>query len=98
PELKIDPLPPTPSIPSHQTAQRVAANDPRRHPPLSPVQRNKLTELFKVLNGTNDEETATGLNNLFMDAWKVGTNEATYEQGARMTGQLLAALRSKQPA
>lgn len=67
----------------------------RTHPPLSPVQRNKLTELWRILHGGSDEEVAAGLDRMFVEAYKHGMNEATYEEGARLTGQLLAELRNK---
>jgi hypothetical protein len=67
----------------------------RSHPPLSPVQRNKLTELWRILHGGSDEEVHEGLDQLFVEAYKHGINEATYEEGARVTGQLLAELRQK---
>lgn len=67
----------------------------RAHPPLSPVQRNKLIELWRILHGGSDEDVNRGLEQLFVDAYRHGMNEATYEEGARVTGQLLAELRNK---
>ncbi len=72
----------------------------RSHPPLSPVQRNKLTELWRILHGGGDpsvtqEDVNEGLDKLFLEAYKHGVNEATYEEGARLTGQLLSELRNK---
>jgi hypothetical protein len=70
-------------------------NYARSHPPLSPVQRNKLTELWRILHGGSDEEVNEGLDQLFTENYKHGMGEATYEEGARITGQLLAELRQK---
>lgn len=70
-------------------------------PPLSPVQRNKLSELWRVLHGGSDaasltqEDVNEGLDKLFVESFKHGIDEATYEEGARVTGQLLAELRNK---
>lgn len=76
-------------IPSTQQANA------RRHPLLSPVQRNKLTELYRLLCGGDDAAVLAGLDQKFGDGFKVSMNEATYEQGARMTGELLQELRRK---
>lgn len=70
----------------------------RTHPPLSPVQRNKLTELWRMLYGDAAGDAAEGLERLFVEAYKHGMNEATYEEGARLTGQLLSELRNKTQA
>lgn len=68
----------------------------RSHPPISPVQRNKLTELWRILNGGGtDEQVTQELDKLFIESFKHGIAEATYEEGARLTGQLLTELRSK---
>lgn len=84
-----------PSQPAPTPATR-AAQSTRSHPPLSPVQRNKLTELYRVLHPalTDDDQVAEGLDKLFTDSFKHGINDATYEEGARLTGQLLSDLRS----
>ncbi len=79
---------------------RPSANEARsgysaKHPPMSPVQRNKLIELWRALNGGGEAEAAEGLEQLFQEAYKHGLNEATYEEAARITGQLLAELRQK---
>lgn len=80
--------------PARGTSEQRAAYS-RSHPPLSPVQRNKLTELWRILHGGSDEDVAAGLDKLFVEAYKHGMNEATYEEGARLTGQLLSELRTK---
>ncbi len=67
----------------------------RAHPPISPVQRNKLVELWRVLHGGDDDAVIEGLDKFFLESFKHGINEATYEEGARLTGQLLAELRQK---
>lgn len=82
---------------------RGAANEARaayarNHPPLSPVQRNKLSELWRALHGGSEADAATGLDTLFTEAYHHGLSEATYEEGARLTGQLLSELRTKTSA
>jgi hypothetical protein len=67
----------------------------RSHPPLSPVQRNKLAELYRLLHGGNEDDVNDGLDQLFVESFKHGIAEATYEEGARVTGQLLSQLRAK---
>jgi hypothetical protein len=83
-------------------ATRPSLNEPRAtysrsHPPLSPVQRNKLVELWRALHGGSELDAAEGLDKLFTDAYKHGMSEATYEEGARLTGQLLGEIRSRTP-
>jgi hypothetical protein len=73
-------------------------NYSRQHPPLSPVQRNKLTELWKLLNGgaeVKDELAFQGLDKLFTESFKHGLADATYEEAARLTGELLSQLRAR---
>lgn len=70
----------------------------RAHPPLSPVQRAKLVELWRNLYGGGELDATEGLDDLFSKNFKHGLNEATYEEGARLTGQLLAELRNKSSA
>lgn len=95
------PIEPERRAPAAQNTARPAAvnesraNYARQHPPLSPVQRNKLTELWRVLHGGNDDDVTAGLDRLFLASFKHGINEATYEEGARLTGQLLSELRTK---
>lgn len=67
----------------------------RSHPPLSPVQRNKLTELWRLLHPGNEEQVNEGLDRLFVESFKHGIAEATYEEGARLTGLLLSELRKQ---
>ena len=81
------------STPRAVTEQRTPYS--RSHPPLSPVQRNKLTELWRILHQGSDEDVEQGLDELFTANFKHGLNDATYEEGARLTGQLLTELRSK---
>ena len=69
----------------------------RAHPPLSPVQRSKLLELWHTLHGGSDIEVAEGLDKLFSKAFKHGLDDATYEEGARLTGQLLGEIRNRAP-
>lgn len=86
--------------PAAQT--RPSLNEPRAtyarsHPPLSPVQRNKLIELWRALHGGSELEATEGLDKLFTEAYKHDMSEATYEEGARLTGQLLSEIRSRSP-
>jgi hypothetical protein len=85
---------PTPTRPSLNEARPTYA---RTHPPLSPVQRNKLVELWRALHGGSELDANEGLDRLFTETYKHGMSEATYEEGARLTGQLLAELRQKNP-
>jgi hypothetical protein len=86
---------------TNTSAPRASVNEARAqynrsHPPLSPVQRNKLTELWRILNGGGtDEQVTQGLDKLFLESFKHSLADATYEEGARLTGQLLTELRSK---
>ncbi|HZQ11135.1 MAG TPA: hypothetical protein VFD70_31480 [Anaerolineae bacterium] len=80
------------------SANETRANYARNHPPLSPVQRNKLMELWRALHGGAETDAAEGLEKLFVQSYKHGMNEATYEEGARLTGQLLSELRNKMPS
>lgn len=86
--------PPTATRPSLNEAR---ATYPRSHPPLSAVQRNKLLELWHALNGGTDVDAAEGVDKLFTETFKHGMSEATYEEGARLTGQLLSELRNRAP-
>ncbi|MCI0477403.1 MAG: hypothetical protein L0Y55_14250 [Anaerolineales bacterium] len=69
----------------------------RSHPPLSPVQRNKLIELWRALHGGSELDATEGLDKLFAEAYKHDMSEATYEEGARLTGQLLSEIRNHSP-
>jgi hypothetical protein len=84
---------PTANVP--RAASETRAQYSRSHPPLSPVQRNKLTELWKLLHPGSDEQVLAGLDQLFIESFKHGINEATYEEGARLTGLLLSELRKQ---
>lgn len=66
-----------------------------RTPPLSIVQHNKLIELWRMLYGEGEMEAAAGLDKLWFDSFKHGLGNASYEEGARITGQLLTDLRAK---
>lgn len=70
----------------------------RPQPPLSSVQRNKLEELSRILYGGDETITRAELDKNFQEAFKVSMKDATYEQGARMTGMLLTKVRSKTSA
>lgn len=82
------------STATNPTPQQNAQSN-RRHPPLSPVQRNKLPELWRILYGGTNEEIEIGLNNLFTERYNHDMSAATYEEGARIIGQMLAELRNK---
>lgn len=86
---------PSGATPTARSSNDQRASYSRTHPPLSPVQRNKLAELWRILHGGSDEDVNTGLDKLFLEAYKHGITEATYEEGARLTGQLLSELRAK---
>lgn len=85
-----------PNANAPRTTNEARTQYSRSHPPLSPVQRNKLTELWRILNdGGSDEQVVAGLDRLFQESFKHGLADATYEEGARLTGQLLTELRTK---
>jgi hypothetical protein len=64
-------------------------------PSLSAVQRRKLLELYTNLHGGSEAEAARGLDSMFVETFKHPMTNATYEEGARITAQLLAAQRAK---
>lgn len=74
-------------------AEPAPASRPRQA--LSAVQRRKLLELYRNLHGGSEAEAARGLDNLFIEAFKHGLGDASYEEGARITAQLLAAQRAR---
>lgn len=74
-------------------AEPAPASRPRQA--LSAVQRRKLLELFRNLHGGGEAEAARGLDALFIEAFKHGLGDASYEEGARITAQLLAAQRAR---
>ncbi len=84
-----------PVAPTRPSLNEARSTYARSHPPLSPVQRAKLIELWRNLHGGGELDATEGLDNLFAENFKHGLNEATYEEGARLTGQLLGELRSK---
>ncbi len=67
----------------------------RPRSPMSAVQRRKLVELYRGLHGGSEADAARGLDALFAEAFKHGMGEASYEEGAHITGQLLAAQRAR---
>ncbi len=71
------------------------ANYGRPRSPISAVQRRKLMELYHNLHGGNEAEVTQGLDAMFGEAFKHAMNEATYEEGAHITAQLLAAQRAR---
>jgi hypothetical protein len=67
----------------------------RPRSPLSAVQRRKLIELYRNLHGGGEADAARGLDALFVEAFKHGLSEGSYEEGAHITAQLLAAQRAR---
>lgn len=67
----------------------------RSRAPLSAVQRRKLVELYRNLHGGSEADASRGLEALFVELFKHGVSDATYEEGARITAQLLAAQRAR---
>ncbi len=67
----------------------------RPRSPLSAVQRRKLVELYRNLHGGAEADATRGLDALFVEAFKHGMSEASYEEGAHITAQLLAAQRAR---
>lgn len=84
-----------PSLSARAFLNEARAAYTRNHPPLSSVQRNKLIELWHTIHGGSDVDAAEGVEQLFIESFKHGTSEATYEEGARLTGQLLSELRAQ---
>ncbi len=62
---------------------------------ISAVQRRKLMELYRTLHGGSEVEAMRGLDALFAENFKHNMNDATYEEGAHITAQLLAAQRAR---
>ncbi len=62
---------------------------------ISAVQRRKLNELYRGVNGGSEAEAMRGLDALFVEQFKHGMNDASYEEGAHITAQLLAAQRAR---
>ncbi len=72
-----------------------AATYGRPRSPISAVQRRKLMELYHNLHGGTQAEVEQGLDALFAESFKHGMAEASYEEGAHITAQLLAAQRAR---
>ncbi len=88
-----------PARPAYQT-QREGSNGETPTPArprsaISAVQRRKLSELYRNLHGGSEAEAARGLDTLFVEAFKHNMNDASYEEGAHITAQLLAAQRAR---
>lgn len=62
-------------------------------PQVSPVQRVKLIELYRTIYGVSENEAQQGVDQLFLANFKHSMDEATYEEGALITGQLLSTFR-----
>ncbi|HYN88145.1 MAG TPA: hypothetical protein VER55_06425 [Ardenticatenaceae bacterium] len=68
----------------------------RRNRPVSPFQRQKLTELYEEL--FPGEESETGLDELFAEQVGHGIDEATYDEGRQVTAYLLREKRAPELA
>lgn len=79
----------------HEDAGKEPSPAPRSRAALSAVQRRKLAELYQNLHGGSEADAARGLDALFVQAFKHGVGDASYEEGARITAQLLAAQRAR---
>ncbi len=94
-----------PLQPAHQTPREVreareggnggGTGYTRPRSQISAVQRRKLTELYRNLHGGSEAEAARGLDALFVETFKHGMGEASYEEGAHLTAQLLSAQRAR---
>jgi hypothetical protein len=80
---------------AREGARAEMPNAGRPQPGLSAVQRRKLVELYVNLHGGSEVEALRGLDTMFIQEFKHSMNHATYEEGARITAQLLAAQRAK---
>ncbi len=78
-----------------QSAENKSAETPRRRSPMSAVQRKKLIELYQAVHPCSETEALKGLDTMFIEAFKHGGKEASYEESAHLTAQLLAAQRAK---
>lgn len=85
--------------PNKPTFTEPPAKPKRQAPPMSPVQHNKTQELWRLINGAaTDDQVAQGLDKMCVEMFQHGIVDATYEEGAKLTGRLLTELRSRQPA
>ncbi len=93
-----------PLQPAHQTPREVreareggngSTGSARPRSPISAVQRRKLAELYRNLHGGSEAEAARGLDALFVETFKHAMSEASYEEGAHITAQLLSAQRAR---
>lgn len=83
-----------------QTPSTKANGNARRPSPISDVQKNKIRELFmqcKNMPAEPRHELNSAIDALFIESFGHGMIEATYEEGARITGFLIGETR-KQPA
>jgi hypothetical protein len=85
---------PVQSVPRDGAVSEPASTS-RARVTLSAVQRRKLVELYRNLHGGGEADAARGLEALFVEAFKHGIGDASYEEGARITAQLLAAQRAR---
>lgn len=86
---------------TRQTQQTSSSNSSatRSHPPVSPVQKNKMLELVRIAYGETEPVSAEAkLDSLFVENFKHKVSDGTYEEAARLTGMLLSEIRKKQDA
>lgn len=57
--------------------------------PISPVQKQKLLELYRQLAGCDEKEADTGIKSMFMDTFKHPLEKGTYVEAAHLTAELL---------
>jgi hypothetical protein len=57
---------------------------------MSDVQRAKLIDLYQELHGGERNDAVKALDKLFLDQFKHGGKDATYEDATKLTAQLLA--------
>lgn len=62
--------------------------------PLSAIQRRNMSELAQRIYHLTEGASVERLDRIFMESFKHPMNEASYEEGARITAQLLASQRT----
>jgi len=70
--------------------RKVAGRRPSRRAPLTRFQRQKLNELYRELHGGDEKAAQAALETLFMEKFRHGMDQATYDEGAKITAQFLA--------
>jgi hypothetical protein len=88
---------------SNRTAREEAERQPSATPqqpvrprsPVSAVQRRKLIELYVKQHGGGEADATRALDRLFVEAFKHGLSEASYEEGGHIMAGLLAAQKAR---